>query len=109
MLRIVDVKGALELLDRSVEGPLVLEISDDGIPENSGAYTVSNGKVVRGTDSEDRIVLDVRQLAQLYAGYLPARQLAQRGLVRADSERALELLEALFPAGDPWVASPDRF
>lgn len=109
MLRIVDVKGALELLDRSVEGPLVLEISDDGIPENSGAYTVSNGEVVRGTDSEDRIVLDVRQLAQLYAGYLPARQLARRGLVRADSERALELLEALFPAGDPWVAPLDRF
>lgn len=109
MLRIVDVKGALELLDRSVEGPLVLEISDDGIPENSGAYTVSNGEVVRGTDSEDHIVLDVRQLAQLYAGYLPARQLARRGLVRPDSERALELLEALFPAGDPWVAPPDRF
>lgn len=60
MLRIVDVKGALEILDWPVEGPLVLEVSDDGIPENSGAYTISNGEVVRGTDSEDRIVLDVR-------------------------------------------------
>ncbi|MGB3683304.1 MAG: GNAT family N-acetyltransferase, partial [Rubrobacteraceae bacterium] len=39
MLRIVDVEGALNLLRRTTGEPLVLEVSDDVIPENSGEYT----------------------------------------------------------------------
>ena len=65
--------------------------------------------MVRGTEVEARVELDVRQLAQLYAGYLPARQLADHGLLRASSSEALELLEAYFPVGDPWVSPPDHF
>lgn len=109
MLRLVDVEGALNQLNRGISEPLVLEVSDDVIPENNGEYTVGVGKVTRGADAEERVALDVRRLAQLYAGYLPARQLARRGLIRVSSETALELLEALFPAGDPWVFPLDRF
>jgi predicted acetyltransferase len=65
--------------------------------------------VVRGAEAEQRVELDVRRLAQLYAGYLPARQLAHHGLVEANSPEALELLEALFPVDDPWVYPPDHF
>jgi predicted acetyltransferase len=64
---------------------------------------------VRGAEAEDRVTLDVRQLAQLYAGYLPARQLARHGLVEASSPVALDLLEELFPTGDPWLFVPDHF
>ncbi|CAN5294206.1 hypothetical protein BH24ACT17_BH24ACT17_13830 [soil metagenome] len=39
MLRLVDVEGALGYLERVSEAPLVLDISDDVIPENAGAYT----------------------------------------------------------------------
>lgn len=109
MLRLVNVAGALELLGRGISVPLVLEVSDDVIPENAGSYTLGNGSVLRGAEAEDRVSLDVRQLAQLYAGYLPARQLARRGLVTASSERAVALLEEFFPAGDPWVFPLDRF
>ncbi len=109
MLRLVDVEGALGHLRREIDGPLALEISDDVIPENAGEYTVGDGNVERGAHSEHRATLDVRQLAQLYAGYLPARLLAERGLVEASSSEALELLEAMFPAGDPWVFGPDHF
>jgi predicted acetyltransferase len=109
MLRLVDVEGALELLSRKVDEPLVLEVADDGIPENAGEYTVGDGGVVRGAQAQGRIALDVRQLAQLYAGYLSARQLARHGWIKPDSSRALELLEAYFPAGDPWVFPPDHF
>jgi len=109
MLRIVDVEGALKLLDVAVDEPLVLEISDDVIEENAGSYTVAGGEVVRGTEAEERVALDVRRLAQLYAGYLPARQLARHGLLEANSPGALELLEALFPVDDPWVYPPDHF
>ena len=109
MLRLVDVEGALSYLNRDLDAPLVLEISDDVIPENTGTYTVSGGKVVRGEEAAERVSLDVRQLAQLYAGYIPAGQLTRHGLVAPGSPEALELLGALFPPGEPWVYPPDHF
>lgn len=108
MLRLVDVEGALGF-KAFREAPLVLEVSDDVIPENDGEYTIGNGEIVRGAEAEERVSLDVRQLAQLYAGYLPARQLVQYGLVKPSSSGVLELLEAHFPVGDPWVSEPDHF
>ncbi|MGF1470752.1 MAG: enhanced intracellular survival protein Eis [Rubrobacteraceae bacterium] len=109
MLRLVDVEGALGLLRREAGEPLVLEVTDETVPENTGSYTLGNGAGRRGARARERVALDVRQLAQLYAGYLPARQLAWRGLIEPGSERALELLEAFFPVGDPWVFPLDRF
>jgi len=109
MLRLVDVEGALGYLKRVPEAPLVLNVSDDVIPENADEYTVGGGKVIRGAEAEESVSLDVRQLAQLYAGYLPARDLARHGLVRANSTEALDLLEAHFPLGDPWLFMPDHF
>lgn len=109
MLRLVDVEGALSHLSRPAPEPLVLEVSDDAIPENAGLYTVGTGNVVRGAAAPERVRLDVRQLAQLYAGYLSAGQLHRRGLVAPSSPEALELLDAIFPAGDPWVFPLDHF
>lgn len=109
MLRLVDVEGALGLLSRETESPLVLEVADDAIPENAGDYTVGGGAVIRGAEAGERVSLDVRQLAQLYAGYLPVRELARYGLVHPTSSRALELLEALFPRADPWLFPIDHF
>ncbi|MCA1716244.1 MAG: GNAT family N-acetyltransferase [Actinobacteria bacterium] len=111
MLRLVNVEGALSLLQRASEAPFVLEVEDDEIPENAGPYTVGgyNGDVARGARAEERVTLDVRQLAQLYAGYLPARQLVRSGLVKPGSARAVELLEGFFPPGDPWLFPPDHF
>lgn len=109
MLRLVDVQGALNYLNSTVEEPLVLEVADDVIPENAGEYTIGGGKVLRGADARERVSLDVRQLAQLYAGYLPTRQLARHGLIEVSSPEALELLEAYFPVGDSWVFGLDHF
>jgi predicted acetyltransferase len=109
MLRLVDVDGALKSLGRSAHEPLVLEVSDDVIEENAGSYTIGDGEVVRGVEAAERVTLDVRRLAQLYAGYLPARQLARHGLVDPGSPEALETLEALFPLDDPWASPPDHF
>jgi predicted acetyltransferase len=109
MLRLVDVEGALAHLGRASGEPLVLEVSDDGVPENAGEYTLGGGEVVRGAEAAEKVSLDVRQLAQLYAGYLPARQLARHGLVEPGSARALELLQELFPTGEPWIYPPDHF
>ena len=109
MLRLVDVEAALGYLEHMPESPLVLDLSDDVIPENSGEYTVADGQVARGAEAGESVSLDVRQLAQLYAGYLPARDLARHGLLRASSPKAMDLLETLFPLGDPWLSGPDHF
>jgi predicted acetyltransferase len=109
MLRLVDVEGALTLLDRAPERPLVLEVSDDIMEENAGEYTVGNVEVVRGAEAAERVTIDVRRLAQLFAGYLPVREFARHGHVEADSPETLGLLEMLFPVGDPWVYPPDHF
>jgi predicted acetyltransferase len=109
MLRVVDVEGALGYLNRKAHSPLVLQVSDDVIPENAGEYTLAEGKVVRGAEAEERVSLDVRQLAQLYAGYLPVRGLARHGLIETSSQEALELMETYFPVGDPSLFGPDHF
>ena len=109
MLRLVDVESALEYLEREADAPLVLDVSDDVIPENAGEYTMGDGRVVRGSEAGESVSLDVRQLAQLYAGYLPARDLARHGLVKASSPQALDLLEELFPLGDPCLYGLDHF
>ena len=109
MIRLVDVEGALGYLSRTPEAPLVLEVSDDVVEDNAGPYTVGAGEVVRGEEAAERVSLDVRQLAQLYAGYLPAGQLARHGMVEPGSPEALGRLEALFPVDDPWVYPPDHF
>ncbi len=111
MLRLVNVEEALGLLQRKSEAPLVLEVEDDEMSENAGLYTVggSRGDVIRGAQAGERVTLDVRQLAQLYAGYLPARQLVRSGFVKPGSARAVELLEEFFPPGDPWLFPPDHF
>ncbi len=109
MLRLVDVEGALSYLSRTSQEPLVLEVSDDVIAENAGLYTIGEGEIVRGEEAEARVSLDVRRLAQLYAGYLPAGQLARHGLIEPRSPLALELLGELFPLDDPWIYLPDHF
>jgi predicted acetyltransferase len=109
MLRLVDVEGALGYLERTPGAPLVLNVADDVIAENTGEYTVAEGKVVRGREAAERVSLDVRQLAQLYAGYLSVRGLARHGLIEASSPEALDLLETLFPLRDPWLFRPDHF
>jgi predicted acetyltransferase len=109
MLRLVDVATALSYLDLAPAEPLVLDVKDDVMAENQGEYTIWQGEVVRGTEAEQSVSLDVRQLAQLYAGYLSARELARRELIRPSSAEALELLDALFPVGDPWLSGPDHF
>jgi predicted acetyltransferase len=109
MLRLVDVESALEYLEREADAPLVLDVSDNVIPENAGEYTMGDGRVVRGSEAGESVSLDVRQLAQLYAGYLPARDLARHGLVKASSPQALDLLEELFPLGDPCLYGLDHF
>ena len=109
MLRLVDVETALGYLELAPQESLVLDVRDDVIAENQGEYTIGCGEVVRGVEAEKSVSHDVRQLTQLYAGYLPARELARHDLLQLSSTGALELLDLLFPVGDPRLYRPDHF
>lgn len=112
MLRLVSVESALRLLAcRSdvLSAPLVLEVEDDVIVENAGEYVIGGNGAIRDAGAKERVALDVRQLAQLYAGYLSSKQLVRQGKLRPNSAKALELLERFFPPSDPYVSPPDDF
>ena len=112
MLRVVSVEGVLELLACRSEvlgTPLVLKVEDDVIAANAGEYVIGGDGTIRDTEAEERVALDVRQLAQLYAGYLSTRQLDHQDKLRPNSAKALALLERYFPPSDPYVSPPDYF
>lgn len=110
MLRVLNVETALR--DRGYPpgfaGRLELEIADELLPANCGrfALTVENGRgsVSRGGDG--RIRCDVRGLAPLYSGHLPAHALRSMGLIDgADAD--LGLASAAFAGPAPGIN--DRF
>lgn len=110
MLRIVDVKAALQARDyvEGIETDLHFQITDDLLPENAGRFVLEvaggKGRVRRG--GRGRIRLDIRGLAALYSGHLTPISLEAAGLMegaRAELSRA----GAVFAGPAPWM--PDMF
>jgi predicted acetyltransferase len=106
MLRIVDVKGALEARGYSpaVEGELHLEVADDLLPWNDGRFVlrVANGRGEVRKGGRGSVRLDVRALAPLYTRYLTPRELAAAARIEG-SERELAKAAALFSGPQPWL------
>lgn len=107
MLRIVDVERALgeRGFPRHVATELGIEIDDPLLAENAGRWSVrveeGRASVRRGGDGAIRC--DVRGLAALYSGYLPARSLALTGHLEG-SDDALERAESIFAGPAPALA-----
>lgn len=103
MLRVVDVRAALEARGYPVEleTSLTLVVRDDVMKTERGAYRVrvSGGRATVSEGRRGGLELDVRTLAALYASHLDVRAAAGLGLVRGGS-RALERAGMLF-AGPP--------
>jgi predicted acetyltransferase len=102
MMRITDVKGALELMPISAtgRGDVTLEIADSVLPINSRAYHVSarEGRLrVRpeGTRRSPRLVMPVDVLAPILAGTLSPARAAEAGLA-SSSGGAAEIVEPWF-------------
>ncbi|MGD0524355.1 MAG: GNAT family N-acetyltransferase [Polyangiaceae bacterium] len=107
MLRIVDVRGALERRGWSahVRGELELDVRDALLPENARRWVleVAGGRAQVREGGSGAVVIDVRGLASLYAGYQPAEELRVAGLCEgADAD--LAKASALFAGPAPWLA-----
>ena len=102
MIRIVDVPTALEARGWAADGEVVVDIEDDGMPDNAGAWTITvrdgQASVTRGGAAQAR--LHIRALASIYTGFHTAAQLQSVGRVEGDTRA----LDALFAAPAPWMA-----
>ncbi|MFM9995517.1 MAG: enhanced intracellular survival protein Eis [Phycisphaerales bacterium] len=110
MLRVLSVKGALEARGylASVSGRFTLNIEDEVVPANSGAWTVraegGRAAVSRGAAAgAPTLRCGVGGLAAIYTGYFTGREAALAGLVEG-ADDALDAATAIFSGGTPWMA-----
>lgn len=108
MLRVVHLPNALEGRGYGADGVLDLEVVDPTLPDNAGCWRleVRDGHGVVSRGGEGALRCEVRGLAALYTGFLPARRAALLGLVEG-TERVLRVAEGLFGGPESWMS--DRF
>jgi predicted acetyltransferase len=102
MLRITDVKGALELmpLPAGARGEVLLEVDDPVLAPNARAFRVAarDGRLRVGPEAgrkAPRLRVPVEVLAQLVAGTLSPPRAAEAGLIEAN-DGAAEVVEPWF-------------
>jgi predicted acetyltransferase len=106
MLRIVDVKGALQArgYPPDVRAEVHFEIADPLLPHNSGRWVLriadGSGTVEPGGNGDVR--LDIRGLAPLYSSFLPPDALRSTGLIEC-GEAALRTATRVFAGPEPWM------
>jgi len=116
MLRIQDVKGALELVPVAshARGEIVLEVEDGVLPQNARAYQVSarDGRLKVSPDprkrSAPRLTTPVGVLAQLVAGTLSPVRAVDVGLIE-EARGAAGIVEAWFRAAPPFLHQFNAF
>lgn len=94
-LRLVDVPAALAGRTYGDAGPVVIEVRDALLPDNSGRYRVSPHGTERTGEPAD-LALDVDALAMIYLGDTRASTLAEIGRVDVAEPAALRRADRLF-------------
>lgn len=102
MFRLVDVPAAVEMLDypHTVEGRVVLAVSDEHAPWNDGTFelAVADGEATcRPTDDDPDVELDVSRLSQLYVGARSLDDLLESGHATTTDRDSAAVLSQLFP------------
>jgi len=104
MLRIVDVKAALEArgYGAGVAAEAHLDVRDDVLPSNAGRWTleVSGGRARVRKGGRGTVTIDVRGLAALFSGFMSPRELVATGYV----DGHCDALDAMFAGPHPWMA-----
>jgi predicted acetyltransferase len=110
-LRILDVPAALTARGYSADGELVLEVTDDVLPEVGGRWRLSvhEGRAqVSATDLGADLQLDITDLGAAYLGGFTFRQLAAAGRGTECVPGAFKRADLLFATDQqPW--SPHVF
>jgi predicted acetyltransferase len=103
-VRLLDVGAALAARSYSGEGEIVLEVSDELLPENAGRWRVSAVGVER-TDAAADLKLDITGLGTVYLGGFGFGDLVRGSRAEELTPGAAERGDALFRTGAlPWCA-----
>jgi len=103
-VRLIDVGGALSARSYRGDGEIVLELTDDVLPENAGRWRVSASGVER-TDASADLRLDVTGLGTVYLGGFGFGDLVRASRAQELVAGATERADALFSTGiRPWCA-----
>jgi predicted acetyltransferase len=115
LLRVVDVKGAFELIPpvAHARGELVLEVADPVLPVNARAFrlAVRDGRLQVGparAAREPRLAAPVDVLASILAGALSPVRAAEIGLVES-TDGAAEALDGWFGNRPPFLYQLNAF
>lgn len=104
-LRIVDVPAAFAGRTYDVAAPVVIEVVDSLLPNNSGRYRISPQGTER-TGDEPALTMNVETLAMLYFGAFRASTLAGIGRIAVADPAALPAADRLFSVDRPaWNGS----
>ncbi|AUS80674.1 GNAT family N-acetyltransferase [Actinoalloteichus sp. AHMU CJ021] len=104
-LRLTDVPAALAARSYGNAEPVVLEVRDSLLPDNSGCYRVTAEGAAR-TDADPDLRLSSAALAALYQGDVRVSVLATAGLVEVLDGAALARADVLLGAEEtPWCGT----
>jgi predicted acetyltransferase len=107
-VRLVDVGAALSARAYGGDGPVVLEVEDAFLPENSGRWRIADGKAER-TDEEADLGLDVGELGAAYLGGFTFAELVRAGAVRQLRDGGAARADAVFLTDAPKPWCPEIF
>ena len=103
-VRLIDVGGALSARSYRGDGEIVLELTDDVLPENAGRWRVSASGVER-TDASAELRLDVTGLGTVYLGGFGFGDLVRASRAQELVAGATDRADAIFSTGiRPWCA-----
>lgn len=104
-LRLLDVPAALRGREYGTADPVVLEVEDPLLPENSGRYRIGPDGA-RRTEETAAIRLDLDTLAMMYLGEYSPAFLSATGRISTQDSTTLANLDELFTTRDrPWCGT----
>jgi predicted acetyltransferase len=107
-VRLVDVGAALAARAYGHEGPVVLQVEDAFLPENSGRWRLAGGKAER-TDEDADLELGVGELGSAYLGGFTFGELVRAGVVSELKEGGAARADAVFRTAAPKPWCPEIF
>ena len=107
-VRLVDVGAALSARAYGGEGPVVLEVEDAFLPENTGRWKIVGGAAERTEEAAD-LGLDVGELGAAYLGGFTFGELLRAGVVSELREGGAARADAVFQTSGPKPWCPEIF
>ena len=107
-VRLVDVGAALSARAYGGDGPVVLEVDDLFLPENSGRWRIAGG-TAEPADEDPDLALDVGELGSAYLGGFTFGELTRSGVARELKPGAAARADAVFATAAPKPWCPEIF